>query len=451
MKKTKTNQNRSVSALRLISLLCSFVILLCSVPFGAGAVNYKKATYDDIKNETTESLKDQITELETLIEEQKAALEEAEALQKDAAEKREIYLTIEALYTDTLSMLESEKVILEAEVAETGRKIAENRAEYEETYRNFLEVMRMTYEQGNANYIEIILGASSLSDLLSRLDRVGSIMNYSDRLIQKLEERKAVLDSEYAELAAQNAEKEQAIEQFEAKEAEVQQWIEENKAELDRIEGKIDELIAQSDEYGDRVDVLDKEFQDMVTELEAEENAKRKAAAEKAYQEALAAAERKRLAEEAAKKAAIEAAARAQSFIWPLPDAYNHVTSAFGMRYHPVYKKYLMHYGIDIGAVAGTNIYACKEGYVSIAKYHVTYGYYVLINHQDGTSTVYAHCSKLLTSAGKTVKQGDVIAKVGMTGTATGNHLHFEVRVNGTCVDPLSAVKLIKPAGLKVE
>ena len=450
MKNNESNKGIARISVRLISMVCSFSMLVWALSLSAGAVKYNKATYDDIKNETTESLREQISELESLLEDQKAALGEAESLQKDAAEKREIYLTMEALYEDTLSTLESEKVILEAEVAETGRKIAENRAKYEETYNNFLDVMRMSYEQGNANYIEIILGASSLSDLLSRLDRICSIMNYSDRLISKLEEKKAVLDAEYAELAARNAEKEEAIVKFEAKELEVVQWLEENKAELDQIENRINELIAKSDEYGDRVDVLDKEFQDMVTELEAEENAKRKAAAEKAYQEALAAAERRRLAEEAAKKAAIEAAARAQSFIWPLPDAYCHVTSTFGMRYHPVYQKYLMHYGIDIGAVAGTNIYACKEGYVSIAKYHVTYGYYVLINHQDGTSTLYAHCSKLLTSAGKTVKQGDVIAKVGMTGTATGNHLHFEVRVNGSCVDPLSAVKLIKPAGLKV-
>ncbi len=447
MKRTRV---RSLSV-RIAAVLFSAVLVLCAAPLGAGAVSYKKATYDDIKNETTESLKEQIADLEQLIAESRAALEEAEALQKDAAEKREIYLTMEALYSDTLSTLESEKVILEAQVSETGRRIVENRAKYDETYENFLDMMRMTYEQGTANYLEIVMGASSLSDLLSRLDRVSSLMNYSDRLIRKLEERKAALDAEYAELSEQNAAKEEAISRFEAKQAEVLQWKEENRAEMERIEAEIDAIVAASTEYGERADLLDKEFQDMVSQLEAEENEQRRIAAEKAYKDALAAAERKRAAEEAAKKAAIEAAARAQSFIWPVAESYNHVTSPYGMRFHPVYNKYLMHYGIDIGATAGANIYACKEGYVSVAKYHVTYGYYVLLNHQDGTSTLYAHCSKLLTSAGKTVKQGDVIAKVGMTGTATGNHLHFEVRVNGTNVDPLNDVKIIKPAGLKVD
>ena len=436
--------------IKILSIICSLLIIICSVPAIPLGASYKKATYDDIKTDETEVLKEQIEEYEALIAENKAALEEANALQKDFSEKQEIYLTMEALYTYTLSTLEAEKTYLEVQIEETGKSIAETQSKYDATYQNFLNLVKMTYEEGNTSYLEIILGATSLSDFLSRIDRVRSMISYSDRLMDKLQGQKEELDEQYSVLSAENEQKEETIAEYEEKQAEVLAWKEENSAELASIAAEIEELESRNEYYGEKAEQLDEEFQQMVDALEAEENEKRAAAAEKARQEALAAAEKKRLAEEEAKKKAIEEAAKAQSFIWPVPVSCNHVTSQYGMRMHPVYKKYMMHYGIDIAAGYGVNIYACKDGYVSIAKYHVTYGYYVLINHQDGTSTLYAHCSKLLTTAGSYVKQGDVIAKVGATGTATGNHLHFEVRVNGTCVDPLNDVKIIKPSNLVV-
>ena len=83
---------------------------------------------------------------------------------------------------------------------------------------------------------------------------------------------------------------------------------------------------------------------------------------------------------------------------------------------------------------------ASKSGTVVIAQYHNSYGNYVVIDHGDGISTVYAHASKLLVSKGDTVKQGDVIAKVGTTGNSTGYHLHFEFRKNGKYTDPFEFI-----------
>lgn len=100
------------------------------------------------------------------------------------------------------------------------------------------------------------------------------------------------------------------------------------------------------------------------------------------------------------------------------------------------------HKGMDLAANKGTPIYAVADGTVTYSGYDGNYGYSVVINHGNGLSTRYAHASKLCVSKGQTVSQGEVIAYVGSTGYSTGNHLHIEVMVNGTRVNPISYIGL---------
>lgn len=106
------------------------------------------------------------------------------------------------------------------------------------------------------------------------------------------------------------------------------------------------------------------------------------------------------------------------------------------------------HKGIDFAAPAGTDIYAAASGMVVYAQFGVTtydgYGNVIVIRHDDTYSTLYGHCSRLLVKAGQTVQQGQVIALVGTTGHSTGNHCHFEIRVNGNQVDPAPYLSLTK-------
>lgn len=98
------------------------------------------------------------------------------------------------------------------------------------------------------------------------------------------------------------------------------------------------------------------------------------------------------------------------------------------------------HAGIDIGAPTGTPIKAAASGTVTFSGWSGGYGYVVKMDHGNGVSTVYAHCSQLLVSVGETVSQGDIIAKVGSTGNSTGSHLHLEVRKNGITYNPQNYV-----------
>ena len=116
------------------------------------------------------------------------------------------------------------------------------------------------------------------------------------------------------------------------------------------------------------------------------------------------------------------------SLVWP---ASGPITSPYGMRWGS------LHPGIDIGAGMGAPIHAAASGRVILAGYSGGYGNLIVIDHGNGLATAYAHQSRLGVSVGQAVSQGDVIGYVGSTGFSTGPHLHFEVRVNGSPVDPM--------------
>lgn len=119
------------------------------------------------------------------------------------------------------------------------------------------------------------------------------------------------------------------------------------------------------------------------------------------------------------------------------------ISSGYGRRIHPVLKRISFHTGVDVAAPMNSKIHAALPGKVKKIGYHETYGNYIILKHQDNIDTLYAHLSSIDSKMviGKKVQQGDVIAKVGKTGRATGPHVHFETRVNKKHVNPRS----IKP------
>lgn len=118
------------------------------------------------------------------------------------------------------------------------------------------------------------------------------------------------------------------------------------------------------------------------------------------------------------------------------------LSTLYGSRVHPITGKSSSHNGIDIVAERGTDVLASRGGVVTVSGYEGTYGNYVVISHGDGQSTLYAQMSQRKVSEGDTVDQGEVIGLVGSTGASTGPHLHFEVRQDGACVDPLGVLEL---------
>jgi hypothetical protein len=114
-----------------------------------------------------------------------------------------------------------------------------------------------------------------------------------------------------------------------------------------------------------------------------------------------------------------------------------HLTSDFGMRWHPVMGGRRQHKGVDLAAPAGTPIRAAADGIVSRADWYSSYGLYVSVEHGGNFETRYGHMSRLNVAAGQMIRKGDVIGYVGSTGRSTGPHLHYEVRIAGEAVNPI--------------
>lgn len=163
-------------------------------------------------------------------------------------------------------------------------------------------------------------------------------------------------------------------------------------------------------------ETLAKKIADVTTEKEKEE-------------------QERKAAQEAAKKKKYQVTSRGSSlprvssYAFPL-QSYSYVSSEYGARWGTT------HTGIDFAAPAGTHIYSWRSGTVTFAGWSGGYGNFIIVDHGDGFVTRYAHCSKIAVTKGQTVSQGQVIGYVGTTGNSTGNHLHFEVKVNGNFVNP---------------
>ena len=123
-----------------------------------------------------------------------------------------------------------------------------------------------------------------------------------------------------------------------------------------------------------------------------------------------------------------------QPICLPLESAY--ISSSFGFRDHPINGEYLFHSGLDLAAAKGTEIRAIMDGTVITAAFESGYGNYIILEHDGGVQTLYAHCSVLCAEPGEAVAKGEKIAEVGATGSATGPHLHIELRYNGQRYDP---------------
>lgn len=419
------------AALRIITGMLSLILLIAALPLTISAVYYEKADYDDVKTEDLEAMREQRAEYDKMLKEIKQNLKNAEALQATAADKRAMYLEIEAIYNDQLKDLEKTKLYYESEIEKTGKEIAEIKLEYDKAYSVFLDLLRMSYEEGTANYLEILLGAESFTDLLARIDRVSGLIRYSDGLMDTLSAQQTLLDAKYEQLLKDSASQDEAIADLEAKQAEIEKWKQENESDIAIIEADIEKLTGEQGTYKNLAEMLDADFEAEVEAAIAAENKRREQIAIQ-----------KELEEERKRQEALAEAIRKQQYLWPLPPTWDYISYKYGYRtISELGYNNKFHYGIDVPAYRGTDIYASKAGRVLIAKYHSSYGNYVLIDHGDGYQTLYAHASKLYVKAGQYVDQGQVIAAVGTTGTSTGNHLHFEVRVNGDKRDPLDYVK----------
>ena len=206
-------------------------------------------------------------------------------------------------------------------------------------------------------------------------------------------------------------------------------------AEIAHTDDLRDQVVARKDEFLSQEEELQRQSDAITAQLQA------RAAAQAAAAAAAAAAPSTGTGTGSAGDGPAAAVTPSSSgFIVPL-DSYT-ITSPFGYRVHPIYGTTILHTGVDMAAPEGTPIHVAASGVVVSAGWIDGYGNATIVDHGGGMATLYGHQSALLVSAGQRVTQGQTIGRVGCTGSCTGPHLHFEVRVNGTPVNPVNYVAL---------
>jgi len=302
--------------------------------------------------------------------------------------------------------------------AQTG--IAETEQEEAKLYELFCQRVRYMEEEGDVNYWAILFNAASFSDLLDRLIMVDEIMEYDNAVMDSLITTRQQLQESKTQM-------EQArIEQQTAKDKQVAA-----RKELESREAEVDKLIAQINKEKKQVEHSVKELEALAKKMDEEIARKQKELA------AQLAAQGKTITSESGYK-------------WPLPD-YTNLSSLFAGRKDPFTGKPATHSGIDVPAPKGVKILSAKSGVVLTSAYNSGgYGNYVVVDHGNGNTTLYAHMSSRAVKVGDVVKQGQVLGYVGTTGRSTGNHLHYEIREKNVRIDPVTRYSGLTYKGKKI-
>lgn len=329
-----------------------------------------------------------------------------------------------------LSKLNDDINAKEKQIDTTKQELSEAKETEKSQYESMKLRIKYMYEKGDSTYVDLLMEAGSLSELLSKAEYITKISSYDRQKLdeyaatkEKIAEKEKALEGEHAELLTLQDE-------TEAKQASVEKLLAAKQTELQNYETKIASAEGQISEYAKAIEAQENQIKSIEAEIKRKEEEARKKAEE----------EKKKAA--AANKAAQTYKTVSLgdiSFTWPCP-ASGRITSGFGSRKSPTKGASSNHQGIDISAPTGTSIVAAAAGEVVIATYSSSAGNYVMISHGGGVYTVYMHASSLLVSQGQSVKKGQTIAKVGSTGYSTGSHLHFGVRVNGSYVNPTKYV-----------
>lgn len=306
----------------------------------------------------------------------------------------------------------------EESLRNTAVKLSETEARIEERSGLLDSRVRLMYTDGAVSYLDVLLSSTSFTDFLERADSLQAIANQDQLLLKEhkedkllIEEQKAQLEQDYAKVKQLYADAEVRKSELEQKEIEKQQLIAKYHAEIE-----------ESDDISEEQEQLLIELATKRAALEKEKN-KLKAAQVYTYKKSSSSG---------------SGGFKGNGGSMALPVSGARLSSNYGTRVHPISGQVKKHTGVDLAAPQGTDIKAAEGGVVIVAEWWSGYGNTVIIDHGDNVWTLYGHIRNggIKVEKGEQVKRGQKIAEVGSTGNSTGPHLHFEVRINGSPVDP---------------
>lgn len=302
-----------------------------------------------------------------------------------------------------LNHLELAQKELQESIAQTEENLEVARVAQEEQYAAMKKRIQMVYESGNKRYLDVLLTATSMTDMLNKTEYMAQVSLYDYNVLKQLKAAKE-------QVANLKMKLEKDLETNETLQAQVL----DQKAAMETL----------AEAKAEQVEKYEESIAGQKEEIE------RYAAAE---------AEAERIIAQAEQSASSSSTSQYTGgiFTWPVP-GYGSISSYFGNRNSPTAGASSYHKGIDIRCDTGVPVVAASAGTVIVATYNAAEGNYICIDHGGGVVSLYMHNSALYVGVGETVSAGQQIAAAGSTGISTGPHLHFGVRVDGNYVDPLA-------------
>ena len=367
-------------------LLAAIMTVSFTVPAGAAEIDNAKKQAEDLKNKKSSAE----SEKNSLAKELETKVKEMEDVEKKISAK-------------------------ETEISKKEDELVQAKVDENTQYDSMKKRIKYMYENGNTHFIEILCDSKSIGEFLNNAEYINTISTYDRNMLVEFQD---------------------VVKEVERQEENLQAEYKELNTMQDDIVKKQESLTALINEKSAEIASLDSELTQTNSKI-------------KKLEEAAAAAQRKQ--QEAAAAAAAAASSGSSSgsgggssyvpsnsvvvsgsgqFTNPCPGA--SISSTFGYRDFDG----AFHKGLDLAAAEGTPTYAAAAGTVIIAGWSSSAGNWVVIDHGNGLVTKYMHHSALAVSAGQTVTKGQQIGYVGNTGNSFGAHLHFQVEVNGSAVDP---------------
>ncbi|KMZ52492.1 murein hydrolase activator EnvC family protein [Dorea sp. D27] len=334
----------------------------------------------------------------------KKKAEELESKKKAAEdEKNSLAAQLDSIVAemeDTKARIEEK----EAEIEKKEEELIQAKVDENDQYESMKKRIQYMYENGNSQFIEILVQSKSIGDFLNNAEYITTISEYDrsmlvqfQEIVKEVEEQEKALQEEYDELETMQND-------LIAKQDSINTMLESKNAEISQLESEI----------GATADTLAK------LEAAAAAAARKQAEATQTYSGGSAGA---------------AVVSGNGTFTHPCP-GYSYISSEFGWRAQPIPGASSNHKGMDFAAATGTPIYAAAGGTVVSAGYSGNAGNLIIINHGNGLQTYYMHCNNIYVRAGQSVSKGQNIGAVGSTGNSSGPHLHFQVMSGGTPVNP---------------
>ncbi|MCI8497587.1 MAG: peptidoglycan DD-metalloendopeptidase family protein [Clostridiales bacterium] len=460
---------RSFKWFAVLMMLVVLAASLPGTPITVKAADQSRSEKIAALNQENEKLESQIAAAQSKMD---GAAEEKElTLQKINNVYEQITLLSEqisgyegeiAVINSQIGECDSNITALTDKISEMESQISQKETDIEENYELFKRRMRSLYMTGEVNTLTVLLNSEDFADYLLKTEISKKVAKHDQELISTLKQDIEEINQSKAEVEASKADlesqKTSMVEKREASQAklnevnEAQSALSERQAELERLYRENSDITSrlskEIQDARDRIVANKKEIQQANKELEESVNNSSSNSGNGNQSSGNGNTSTKpnpgtdtkpsgggsSSGSSGSSSGSSGSQVSGTGYIWPVPGYAYQITSGYGPRWGS------FHYGIDISgyAINGKNVVASKAGTVTTVMYSDTgYGNRVMITHDDGQQTLYAHCSSLLVSNGQRVEQGQVIARVGSTGNSTGPHLHFEVRVGGSKVNPM--------------